>query len=171
MFRKTNVTELYPYEEFIQERVEAWLCEHGWRVITSVVSLSEHGPDIVAGNYGKTQSARLWTIEVKGGSRGKAEYQKAETISVFHSGIAQILTRMGRNTQTASKGGDKYSIALPDYFRKHVIKTTSCRPKLPWNVCKILNLTIFFVDEHGAVEYVDWKTIKKLNMENNYGID
>ena len=157
------MTKQYPYEEFVQERVEVRLRERGWRVITSVMSLSEHGPDIVAGNYGKTQSARLWAIEVKGGSRGKPEYRKAETISAFHSGIAQILTRMGRNTQTVSKGGDKYSIALPDYFRKHVIKTTNWRPKLPWNVCKMLNLTIFFVDEHDAAEHVDWKMIKKLN--------
>ena len=153
----------YPYEEFVQERVVAWLIEKKWRIIKEATRLSDKGADIIAGKYGKNNDARLWTIEVKGGSRHKADYKKAETISIFHSGLAQIITRMGRNTQPANKGGDKYSLAFPDYFKKHIIKQCQTRPKLPWNVCQQLNLSIFLVDENGEVEFLDWKAIRENN--------
>lgn len=150
----------YPFEEFIQESAVKFLEENGWD-IKSEAGLREHGIDIIAGKYGKYNTGRKWTIEVKGGSRKYKDFCHADTISVFHSGLAEIITRMGVNNQPAVKGGNKFSLAMPDYFRKHILKTTSAKTKIPWNVMETLNLSILLVDKNGKVEHITWKEVKR----------
>lgn len=50
----------------------------------------------------------------------------------------------------------KYGVGYPASFREIVVR------RLPYDVCDKLNLYLFFVDEDGTVEEIDWKQLKKL---------
>lgn len=64
---------------------------------------------------------------------------------------------MHRNGKRGYKYGYKYGIAFPVSFRKMVLR------KMPFDVMDKLNLSLFFVNDAGNVEEMDWEDIKEIN--------
>jgi len=146
-------------EPFIQEKVLQCLISKGWSNITTNAELWEQGVDIKVRHK---QYGRYWLIEVKGDPSSKVKNPSGSRSSSFNSAIGQIISRMHNNRKTKYLGcqhGYKYGIAFSTYFRDMVIR------KLPHWVMRKLCLYVFFVNQKGHVEEIDWRLMKKLQNE------
>ena len=63
---------------------------------------------------------------------------------------------MHRNGARGYKYGYKYGIAFPISFKKMIFR------KIPFDVMDKLNLYLFFIDNKGDVEEIDWKKLKNI---------
>jgi len=147
-------------EEFVQASLIKYLKEKGWSTCLKSAELWEHGVDIKVRN---DKFARYWLIEAKGDPSLKVVSHHGVKSSSFNSALGQIITRMNRDGKRVYKYGYKYGIAFPISFRNMALK------KLPFDVMDKLNLYVFFVDNTGGVEEINWKKMKtcyKLTITN-----
>ena len=145
-------------EDFVQNNLIKYLELNGWSKSLQSSELWEQGVDIKVRN---DKFSRYWLIEAKGDPSIKVKNPSGSMSSSFNSAVGQIITRMHREGVRGYKYGYKYGIAFPTSFRKMVLR------KIPFDVMDKLNLYLFFVDEMGAVEEIDWKSIKKINGAKN----
>lgn len=144
-------------EDFVQNNLIKYLEANGWSKSLQSAELWEQGVDIKVRN---DNFARYWLIEAKGDPYIKVKSPTGSMSSSFNSAVGQIITRMHRNGKRGYKYGYKYGVAFPASFRKMVLR------KIPFDVMDKLNLYLFFVDEIGIVEEMDWKKIKNLSEIN-----
>ena len=137
----------------MQSSVIKHLKLNGWSKSLASKELWEHGVDIKVRN---NKFARYWLIEAKGDPSAKVKSPSGSKSSSFNSALGQIITRMHRNGARGYKYGYKYGVAFPASFRKMVIQ------KMPFDVMDKLNLYLFFVDDLGMVEELDWKKVKEI---------
>ncbi len=142
-------------EDFVQKSVIRHLELSGWSKSLTSKELWERGVDIRVRNK---NFSRYWLIEAKGDPSIKVKSPSGSMSSSFNSAVGQIITRMHRNGRRGYKYGYKYGIAFPISFRKMVLR------KMPFDVMDKLNLYLFFVDQFGNVEELDWKKLKSSNM-------
>jgi len=138
-------------EDFVQKSLVSYLKENGWSKSLKSSELWEQGVDIKVRN---DNFARYWLIEAKGDPSIKVKSPSGSMSSSLNSALGQIITRMHRKGQRGYKYGYKYGVALPVSFRKMVLR------KIPYDVMDKLNLYLFFVDQNGGVEEIDWKRMK-----------
>ncbi len=150
----------YPYEIFIQDRVAEHLISKGYSIQKNS-ELHGHGVDIKARNE---KYSRYWLVEVKGGSSSKNA--KSVNTNNFVFGLGQILTRIQSVVPPkATAGSNKYGVAYPDEFKKFLRSQ-----RLHWNLCKNLNLYIFFVRKNGDVEEYNWERVKESFIASKRGV-
>lgn len=150
----TKKERLIITEEFVQKSIVKHLELNGWSKSLTSKELWEQGVDIKVRN---NNFARYWLIEAKGDPSIKVINPSGSQSSSFNSALGQILTRMHRNGTRGYKYGYKYGVAFPTSFRKMVIR------KIPFDVMDKLNLYLFFVNELGVVEELNWKNIKEIS--------
>ncbi|OGJ05182.1 hypothetical protein A2456_01445 [Candidatus Nomurabacteria bacterium RIFOXYC2_FULL_36_19] len=140
-------------EDFVQSSLIKYLKLNGWSKSLQSAELWEQGVDIKVRN---DKFSRYWLIEAKGDPSIKVKSPSGSQSSSFNSALGQIITRMHRNGVRGYKYGYKYGIAFPISFRTMVIR------KIPFDVMDKLNLYLFFVNNVGNVEEIDWKKFKKI---------
>ncbi len=140
-------------EDFVQNSLVKYLEKEGWGKSLQSAELWEQGVDIKVRN---NKFARYWLIEAKGDPSIKVKNPAGSQSSSFNSAVGQIITRMHRNGIRGYKYGYKYGIAFPVSFKKMVLR------KMPFDVMDKLNLYIFFVDNSGEVEEINWKKLKEI---------
>ncbi len=142
----------YPHEAFVQESMIRYLTNKGYSKSMDYKGLSEAGVDI---RVRHKDYSRFFLIECKGGAIKAKSVSGTESVN-FTMGLGQIIQRIHSKTiPTAAKGAYKYGVAYPAHFKeKHLWK-------LHYNVCRQLNLYVFFVDMDGNVEEYNWQRIKK----------
>lgn len=142
-------------EDSVQQSVIVHLEKNGLSKSLKSAELWEQGVDIKVCN---NKFSRYWLVEAKGDPSAKVKNPSGSMSSSFNSALGQIITRMHTNGTRGYKYRYKYGIAFPLSFRKMVVK------KIPFDVMDKLNLYIFFVDEFGLVEEIDWKKLKLLKF-------
>lgn len=140
-------------EDFVQGKIIEYLHTNGWSKSLKAKGLKEHGVDIKVRN---DKFSRYWLIEVKGDASPNAKYPRSHREVNFNLALGQIITRMKSGGARGYKYRYKYGVGYPASFREIVVR------RLPYDVCDKLNLYLFFVDEEGTVEEIDWKQLKKL---------
>src|SRR3990167_8733233 len=140
-------------EDFVQQKITEFLNRDGWSTSLKTKTLKEHGVDIKVRN---NKFSRYWLIEVKGDASSNAKFPRSHREVNFNLAIGQIITRMQTNGIRSYKYRYKYGVGYPASFKKIAIR------RLPYDVCDKLNLYLFFVDEEGSVELLDWRALKKL---------
>lgn len=143
-------------EDFVQEKIIDYLQSQGWSKSLKAKGLKEHGVDIKVRN---DKFSRYWLIEVKGDASPKAKYPRSHREVNFNLALGQIITRMKSGGARGYKYRYKYGVGYPQSFRSIAVR------RLPYDVCDKLNLYLFFVDEEGNVEVLDWKELRKLQAE------
>ncbi len=143
-------------EEFVQERIIEFLGLQGWSRDLRTKSVKQHGVDIRVrhNNY-----ARYWLVEVKGDASPSAKFPRSHREVQFNLALGQIITRMHTGGARGYKYRYKYGVGYPASFKDMAVR------RLPYDVCDKLNLSLFFVDENGAVELLDWQALKKLQTK------
>lgn len=140
-------------EDFVQGKIVEYLHSNGWSTSLKAKGLKEHGVDIKVRN---DKFSRYWLIEVKGDASPTAKYPRSHREVNFNLALGQIITRMKSGGARGYKYRYKYGVGYPASFRTIAVR------RLPYDVCDKLNLYLFFVDEEGAVEQIDWKQLRKL---------
>ena len=137
----------YLSEVFVEKCIINWLFQKGYSKGLNLKDISAHGVDIKVRHK---DYPRYYFVEVKGDPNPKTHKYPSSAREVnFNYALGQILTRM------KTKSSDHYAIAFPESFSKKVIS------RLPWLVCKKLNLNVFIVDNAGQVRNLTWKQLKK----------
>lgn len=117
-------------EDFVKAAMRTWLEEKGWS--TQIAWGKERGIDILAQKEGQR-----WVIEAK----GKGAYQQMSN-NYFLGVIGTLMQKMDDPKA-------RYSLAFP-----RIGVFTRLWDRLP-DVPKLrLSLSVFFVDEHGSVEWI-----------------
>lgn len=140
-------------EAFVQASLIKYLEMKGWSKSLKSAALCEKGVDIRVCN---NKFSRYWLIEAKGDPSVKVINPSGSKSSSFNSAVGQIITRMHRNGVRGYKYGYKYGIAFPTSFKSMVIR------KMSFDVMDKLNLYMFFIDDIGTVEEINWKKLKEL---------
>ena len=142
-------------EDFVQRSLIKYLEQKGWSKSLQSAELWEQGVDIKVRN---NQFARYWLIEAKGDPSTKVKNPSGSMSSSFNSALGQVITRMHRNGARGYKYGYKFGIAFPLSFKKMILR------KIPYDVMDKLNLYLFFVNNSGLVDEIDWKKMKEIKL-------
>ncbi len=142
-------------EDFIQEKIIEFLSKSGWSKNLQSKTLKQHGVDIKVKN---NKVSRYFLIECKGDASTRAKFPSSHREVHFNLALGQIITRMKRTGVRGYKYGYKYGVGYPISFKEMAIR------RIPYDVCDKLNLYLFFVNEHGEVEQIDYKKLKKLQQ-------
>lgn len=134
-------------EKFVRRAVIKWLSRQGYDRHLREKETSEHGVDI---SVRHNKYVRYFFVEIKGDANPRSyKFPESGKEVNFVYALGQILSRM------KGKARNKYAVGFPQSYRSKVLK------RLPWIVCKKLNLNVLLVSENGKVENIDWKTLRK----------
>lgn len=142
-------------EDFVRDSIVEYLTKNGWSKSLVSKGLKEHGVDIKVKN---DKFSRYWLIEAKGDASALAKYPRSHREVNFNLALGQIITRMKTGGTRGYKYRYKYGVGYPFSFKDLVVR------RVPYDVCDKLNLYFFFVDENGQVEILDWKALKKIQL-------
>lgn len=134
-------------ERKVKQAIIKWLSRIGYNRYLKAKEVGEHGVDIKVRHY---RYPRYFLVELKGEPDPRTHKSPASAREVnFNYVLGQIVTRM------RYKAKYKYGIGLPVSYEKKVMK------RLPWQVCKKLNLSVLLVKEDEKVKQITWKELKK----------
>jgi hypothetical protein len=142
-------------EKFVQNSIIEFLFRNGWGLNLRSKGTDEHGVDIKVRN---NKFARYWLIECKGDASTKAKHPGSHREVCFNLALGQIITRMKRDGVSGYKYGYKYGVGFPETFQETLMR------RLPYDVCNKLNLYAFFVNPSGKVTLIDWKDLRKVQL-------
>jgi len=146
-------------EKFVRDAIINYLSRIKWGRNLRVRGIDEHGVDI---SVWHNRYQRRWLIEAKGDSKAKIKAPRSRQEVNFNIVLGQILTRMKvEKGKKYYKYTRKYGIGFPGSYYEIVIR------RLPWAVCDVLNLFVFFVDAGGKVNCLDWKDLKKIQTKKS----
>ncbi len=132
-------------EPYVKQQVVRWLTSHRWGHI-DYKEEGEHGVDIRARHV---DYARYYLIECKGDpDPSTVKHPQANRDVRFMTALGQILSRMD------TVAGYYYGIAVPRSYESLVYN------RVPWQVCKRLQLRFLLVDGNGSVEELTWRAIR-----------
>lgn len=140
-------------EKFIRRSIIEWLGRQGFDRRLREKGTEEHGIDISVRhrNY-----PVYYFVEAKGEPDPKKVKHPRSRIEVsFLQALGQIVTRI------KSKAHNKYAIGFPDSFANTVLR------RIPWLVCKKLNLNILLVSKSRKVTPYTWKELKRGQSSKN----
>lgn len=133
-------------ELFVKRAIVRYLSRIGYSRNLQEKETGEHGIDIKVRH---NQYPRYYIVEAKGDPDPKKVKHPGSRREVsFLIVLGQIVTRM----TTAAKYW--YGIGLPDSYKDKVFR------RLPWRLCKKLQLNVLLVDKAGKVQKIDWKRLK-----------
>ena len=135
-------------EQFVSDKVVDWLYDNGWKHGLRRGALYQHGVDIRVQNS-QPPHTQYFYIEVKGAS--SAKYANAVDDGSVITSIGQIMTRMDHGFKS-----NHYAIAIPETSMKTVTN------RLPWQIAKMLFLSVFSVSKKGIVTRYKWKELREL---------
>lgn len=144
-------------EDFVRDQIVKYLTSNGWSKSMVSKTLREHGVDIKVRN---DKFSRYWLIEAKGDASPNAKHPRSHREVHFNLALGQIITRMKTSGTRGYKYRYKYGVGYPESFKDLVVR------RLPYDVCDKLNLYIFFVNELGEVEVLNWKDLKALQSKS-----
>lgn len=132
-------------EPFVKQQVVRWLTSNRWGHV-EYKQEGQHGVDIKARHV---DYARYYLIEAKGDADPKEVKQPhAARDTRFMNALGQIVSRMN------TTAGYYYGIAVPRSYESLVYN------RVPWQVCKRLQLRFLMVDDDGGVEELTWRAIR-----------
>ncbi len=134
-------------ERIVRQAIIKWLSRQVYNRYLKAKETTEHGVGIKVRHY---RYARYYILEVKGDPDPKTHKSPAAAREVnFNYVLGQIVSRM------KYKARYKYGIGLPESYADKIYR------RLPWLVCKNLNLNVLLVDSNERVKNVTWQELKK----------
>lgn len=133
-------------EGFVKQQVVKWLTSNRWGHI-DYKQEAEHGVDIKARHV---DYPRYYLIEAKGDPDPReVKNPQANRDVRFMLALGQILSRMNTDAYYY------YGIAVPKSYESLVYG------RVPWQVCRRLNLRFLMVGSDGRVDELGWKDVRQ----------
>lgn len=146
-------------EEFVQKSVKEYLSRQGFGDTDVVVAdLREKGVDIKVKKLRPNSIGWYYLVECKGDPSENVKSGSGSRSSSLNSALGQIISRMHTHRKSLY-GGYNYGVAFPASFKKITLQ------KIPYYVCNRLRLSIFLVDNSGAVEKYDHRKLKTIQIQ------
>lgn len=148
-------------ETFVQNSILKYLSRNKYGIVSTLAELKSSGVDIKVKN---NNFGRYFLIECKGDPSEKCKYPHSSIDSNVNGAIGQIISRMHTKRSKNNKYGDKYGLGFPISHKEVAIR------KIPVYVAYNLNLHLFFVNEKGQVEKMNWESLERERQLRGYKI-